>query len=279
MISLTPTNGNKKIVAKSVDFGTVEFANGLKLENVSSFPPITYDNIKSVTDLSYLFAYNKNIENVIFLSHEKNNISKMVNSFCGMDNLKKVILPNMDNVTHCSKLFFCEVGNTNKLEEVTIPDLPKALYIYSMLCECRTLKRATFGDMPLAKGINYLCMHCASMTDLTIGDISSATFVESFLYGCIALTNLSIKKLPLVDLANARFNASAVLSAQSYANIFAALQQTNTPLNIKLNAAFESLTSSSTKYTANDVELGEKTLTLNEWADRAMQKGWNIQTA
>lgn len=279
MIGLTPTNGNKKIVAKSVDFGTVEFVNGLKLENVSLFPPITYDNIKSVTDLSYLFAYNPNIENVVFISQEKNNISKMDYFLHNMPNLKKVIFPNMDNVTSCFRLISCDSNLPNKLEEVTIPNLPKATSTYSMLYQCRALKRATIGDMPLTKLVNFLCINCVSMTDLTIGDIGSATNVTSMLNGCSALTNLSIKKLPLVDLANAGFNASAVLSAQSYANIFAALQQTNTPLNIKLNAAFESLTMSSTKYKANDVELGEQTLSLTEWADRAMQKGWNIQTA
>jgi hypothetical protein len=278
MIGLTPTNGNKKIVAKSVDFGTVEFVDGLKLENVSLLPPITYDNIKSVTDLSYLFAYNTNIEEVVFISQMGNNISKMDYFLHNTPNLKKVIFPNMDNVTSCSRLVSCDSNLPNKLEEVTIPNLPKATSTYSLLYQCRTLKRATIGDMPLSKLVHFLCINCVSMTDLTIGDIGSATNVISMLNGCSALTNLSIKKLPLVDLANAGFNASAVLTAQSYANIFAALQVTDANLNIKLNAAFNSLKSSDTKYTATDVELGEQTLTLTEWADRAIQKGWIIQT-
>jgi hypothetical protein len=278
MIGLTPTNGNKKIVAKSVDFGTVEFANGLKLENVSLFPPITYDNIKSVTDLSYLFAYNPNIENVVFISKGKNKISKMDYFLHNTPNLKKVIFPNMDNVTSCSRLISCDSNLPNKLEEVIIPNLPKATSAFSLLYQCRKLKKATIGDMPLTQYVNYLCVNCSNMTDLTIGDMGSAMGVISMLSGCSVLANLSIKKLPLVDLANAGFNASAVLTAQSYANIFAALQVTDANLNIKLNAAFNSLKSSDTKYTATDVELGEQTLTLTEWADRAIQKGWIIQT-
>ena len=285
MASLSPTNRGNAASASVIDFGTVKLYNNMRVPNVSSFPCIMKDNLDGVTQFTYFFANNKHIREIRF---GKDAFELSVLSIKGIasdcENLEVLILPEvMTYVNDISSILQCTT-TTNKVKECVVPDAPRVNIANSMFYGCKNLEKATIGDIGTSATsvrVDYMFYKCENLETLSIGDISRANNTAGLLWGCNKLTDFSVKALPDTNMTNNEFSSCSSLSAQSYANILAALPNTPNGSTIQFNKLFNDLVADkSVQYKARDIVTGtDITQTLEDWANNAtINKGWIITT-
>ena len=180
-----------------IDNWTIENVSGTILDNFPSANKISARNIVLPSDISSLFSYSDNLEEIDVTGWDLTGIENLSHLFENDYNLNNIVgldTWNTSDVTNMSNMFYY-CGSLTNLDLSTF-NTSKVTDMSNMFYGCSSLTDINLDTFNTSKvtDMSYMFYGCSSLTEIDLSSFNTSNVIDmsNMFYGCSSLTEIDL---------------------------------------------------------------------------------------